>query len=144
MYSELTQWASRLVAHFMAQDFDAMTTQVIFPFPISVNGHTFLFHRNSELALSLQEIRQAVMRNTGGLHEITLRLKAVELPRKCRFRFWLDLMVVTELPSPVDRIQMLLYCHEADGVLWLDMVEAQMNGLPDWIDGRLAECALAM
>jgi hypothetical protein len=121
MYAQSVALTKRIAALFNAGDIAPIADCVSYPLPIQTDGKLTLFRTREDLISALTHYRAQNVAQ--GFAPSRAQVVAVDLPRKGRFRLWVDWHYDTCDASQRPRTQNIYYCSIIDGQIKVDMVQ---------------------
>lgn len=121
MYAEVQAFLDRKAAWLNAGDFRGFVSDFDFPMALHIEGSLLLFVNPDAMIERLQQFRQILAQD--GMHHMTPRLRAVEIPRLGRFRIWANWDHFDADGTVVRRSDYLYHCRERGGRITSEMVQ---------------------
>jgi hypothetical protein len=111
----------RFATRFNAGDHLSMTEDFVFPLPVQVKEQLALIHRPADMVALLECCRTAIAPQ--GPKPSHPRIVAIDLPRRGRFRLWVDWSCHAR-PTP-DQVHTknIYYCSVIGSRIQVDMVQ---------------------
>jgi hypothetical protein len=111
----------RIAALFNAGDIAPIADCASYPLPIQMDGNLTLFRTREDMISALTHYRAQNIAQ--GFAPSRAQVVAVDLPRKGRFRLWVDWHYDTRDAPPRPRTQNIYYCVMINGQITVEMVQ---------------------
>jgi hypothetical protein len=121
MHQLANAMVERFATRFNAGDLLSMTEDFVFPLPVQVQEKLALIHRPADMVALFECCRAAIAPQ--GLKPSHPRIIAMDLPRKGRFRLWVD-WSCHAFPTP-DQVHTknIYYCSFIGSRIQVEMVQ---------------------
>lgn len=120
----LMQWRMSLLLSGRHAD---LAQEYLYPFPVYLNGRQQVLRSPAEMELSLRRLHTHAMAR--GVVSAETQVRAVELPRRGRFRVWVWYRNLDEKGAAINQGQFLHYCRETTSG-----IKTEMSDYPDCSD----------
>lgn len=124
---------ANLISDFQAGQFAKIIAQYDFPLALHLENRLVVLNRPADLERYLQDFAKAA--EAAQFANILHVIKAVELPRRGRFRAWVEYTHLDPQGRVVARSERIFFCRDAGPRLLIEMLEVTrlpVECLRDW------------
>lgn len=121
MYATVQALLDRKAALLNSADFRSFVSDYDFPMALHLEGNLVLFVNPDALIEGMRDFRR--MLAAEGMHQMIPHVRAVEMPRRARFRIWSTWDHLDGEGTVLSRSDYVYHCRERGGRILTEMVQ---------------------